>query len=369
MEHLQNGSVRRKSRSNVPNPLELGPGKRYPKLLLGLCVLTFIFMISWISSLSVKHKGPLAYVWPTNQTRDTSAYIHPSTISTIIQPKICNSSDPTSFPYLLIIVCSGLQNIDARTAIRGSWGLEANTMKNVKVVFLVGQGENRTYQEEIEQEARLHQDIIQEVFLDTYANLTIKSVMLLKWFNNTCDISAKLRTEYVLKTDDDMYINVRKLYELAQANRKPNLLVGSLICNAVPIKDPHNKWFVPTYMFKEKKFPNYLSGTGYLMQREVARKLYAASLETPLFHLEDIYLTGILSRSIGVRPEDHIGFSYSKRALKPCLFKQVISSHQVTPNQLMTMHVKLQDKRLDKCALLTKKQLRNYGPVKCVWPK
>ena len=34
-------------------------------------------------------------------------------------------------------------------------------MKNVKVVFLVGQGENRTYQEEIEQEARLHQDIIQ----------------------------------------------------------------------------------------------------------------------------------------------------------------------------------------------------------------
>ena len=93
-----------------------------------------------------------------------------------------------------------------------------------------------------------------------------------------------------------MYINVRKLYELAQANRKPNLLVGSLICNAVPIKDPHNKWFVPTYMFKEKKFPNYLSGTGYLMQREVARKLYAASLETPLFHLEDIYLTGILSR-------------------------------------------------------------------------
>ena len=93
-----------------------------------------------------------------------------------------------------------------------------------------------------------------------------------------------------------MYINVRKLYELAQANRKPNLLVGSLICNAVPIKDPHNKWFVPTYMFKEKKFPNYLSGTGYLMQREVARKLYSASLETPLFHLEDIYLTGILSR-------------------------------------------------------------------------
>jgi len=40
-----------------------------------------------------------------------------------------------------------------------------------------------------------------------------------------------------MKTDDDMYINLPKLYELVQANKKPNLLLGSLICNAVPIKE------------------------------------------------------------------------------------------------------------------------------------
>jgi len=39
-----------------------------------------------------------------------------------------------------------------------------------------------------------------------------------------------------MKTDDDMYINLPKLYELVRANKKPNLLLGSLICNAVPIK-------------------------------------------------------------------------------------------------------------------------------------
>jgi len=39
------------------------------------------------------------------------------------------------------------------------------------------------------------------------------------------------------------------------------------------LKDPHNKWFVPQYMFNEKKFPNYLSGTGYLMHRYVGRYL------------------------------------------------------------------------------------------------
>ena len=62
------------------------------------------------------------------------------------------------------------------------------------------------------------------------------------------------------------------------------------------VSDPHNKWFVPQYMFNEKKFPNYLSGTGYLMHRTAVFKLYKEALVTPVFHLEDIYITGILAR-------------------------------------------------------------------------
>ena len=47
-----------------------------------------------ISTIKIENgsQGPLAYVWPTNQTRDTRAYIHPSTISTIIQPKVIQIS-------------------------------------------------------------------------------------------------------------------------------------------------------------------------------------------------------------------------------------------------------------------------------------
>ena len=63
-----------------------------------------------------------------------------------------------------------------------------------------------------------------------------------------------------MKADDDMYINLDRLYATVQANKKPNLLMGSLICNAIPIKDPYNKWYVPQYMFAGKRYPNYLSG-------------------------------------------------------------------------------------------------------------
>ena len=153
------------------------------------------------------------------------------------------------------MVCSAVQNFAARIAIRQSWAQDTETLNYVKVVFLIGQNLNNTYQEHLEKEHEEYGDIIQESFIDTYSNLTVKSLMLLKWFTQSCN-----RTQYVMKTDDDMYINLVKLYEFVQMNQKPNLLLGSLICNAVPIKDPDNKWFVPSYMFSEKKYPNYLSG-------------------------------------------------------------------------------------------------------------
>ena len=96
--------------------------------------------------------------------------------------------------------------------------------------------------------------------------------------------------------DDDIYLNIPNLYELAQNNKDPNLLLGDLQHNAVPSRDPNNKWFTPFYTFKEETYPDYLSGTGYLMTRAVAQQLYSSALETKFFHHEDVYVTGILAR-------------------------------------------------------------------------
>lgn len=45
-------------------------------------------------------------------------------------------------------------------------------------------------------------------------------------------------------------------------------------------------------MYDRKTYPNYLSGSGYVFTMDTAEKLYNASLETPLLHLEDVYVTG-----------------------------------------------------------------------------
>lgn len=61
--------------------------------------------------------------------------------------------------------------------------------------------------------------------------------------------------------------------------------------------------YSPNYMYDKDTYPNYLSGTGYVMSVDVALRLYNASLRIPLFHLEDVFVTGNkLSRMNGGVP-------------------------------------------------------------------
>ena len=87
---------------------------------------------------------------------------------------------------LLVVVCSAVGNVDQRQTIRETWGKDQEDMEDVKVVFMLGNSVNDSLQANIIREAQVHGDIVQESFLDTYANLTIKSLMLLKWFTASC---------------------------------------------------------------------------------------------------------------------------------------------------------------------------------------
>ena len=102
-----------------------------------------------------------------------------------------------------------MQNFEERQVIRDTWAKDQLALSNVKVIFLLGQLKNATFQSNVTTESESYGDILQEGFIDTYANLTVKSLMLLKWFTKECD-----KVPYILKTDDDMYINLKQLFQL-----------------------------------------------------------------------------------------------------------------------------------------------------------
>lgn len=69
-----------------------------------------------------------------------------------------------------------------------------NIDSEYKVVFLLGlpnHDNDSTIQNKIEEESEKYGDVIQEGFIDSYNNLTLKSIMMLKWINNNCNDSGK----------------------------------------------------------------------------------------------------------------------------------------------------------------------------------
>ena len=73
--------------------------------------------------------------------------------------------------------------------------------------FLFGQVSDSNHQRIIESESRLFGDIIQSsAFQDTYMNLTLKSMVMLRWTHRFCP-----GVQLLFKADDDMFIRIDNL--------------------------------------------------------------------------------------------------------------------------------------------------------------
>ncbi|XP_035231737.1 beta-1,3-galactosyltransferase 1-like [Stegodyphus dumicola] len=299
---------------------------RKPKII---CMVISLFVIWGLLYVPLKPGShlplPENLSWMMSQ-RDLNKYILPNNDTSILLPKLqCSGSI-----FLVVVVCSAVPNFEARRAIRNTWVQDARKLHSVQVFFLLGKSRNQTVNVAVANESSKYGDIIQQDFIDTYNNLTLKSVMLLKWTNQNCT-----NAKYVMKTDDDMFVNLPNLFRLLKAKGHKGLLLGCLIKGAVPVKDWNSKWFVPEVVFPGRVYPPYLSGTGYVMSRDAADLLYRTALSTPFFYLEDIFVTGICGNRVGLKPINNDGFKFYKRKNDMCVFRALITAHKMTPKELV----------------------------------
>ena len=202
------------------------------------------------------------------------------------------------------------------------------------------------FQNRLLNESKIHGDIVQENFIDSYRNLSLKSVEILRWASFFCPNS-----KFVAKVDDDMYMNIPLLLTQlkAQLQRTPLFIMGAVLANNRPFRQKGHKWFVPVSQYKQNEYPNYLSGTAYSMSTTAAVRLYVESLYVKPIDMEDIYITGILADSSLIpRVHDNRFFGHSKVAPKGCGLKNKVSGHGVSPAEMRKIHRELYDPKL-KC--------------------
>ncbi|CAH2273070.1 beta-1,3-galactosyltransferase 2-like [Pelobates cultripes] len=243
---------------------------------------------------------------------------------TINQEDKCSSQKP----FLVILVISSCHDKATRTAIRETWGNESNYIGfEVVTVFLVGISAFRfkSIQWMLEEESGAFGDIIQQNFLDSYYNLTIKTLMGMQWVATFCP-----NANFVMKIDSDMFLNVDYLIHqllLPELPTRTNYFSGDVCTDGEPIRDKKYKWYVPVEVYPNKTYPPYCIGTGYVFSADLAKKIYEVAQVTTVMPMEDVFM-GICLQKLNVpltQPPGHVfnRYNYYDR----CIFHKLVAIH------------------------------------------
>ncbi len=218
-----------------------------------------------------------------NETINPHNYIY------IINPKesICKNKNLT----LLAFVLTRRDNFIQRETIRTTWA-NKTLFSQMRVIFMIGSSNDTELDKKIENESKLNGDIVQESFLDTYLNLTLKTIQGIKWVSNYCS-----NAKYILKVDDDVFVNSFSLLNYLdnlKLETNNNLLCESHV-NAPVQRELNSKFYIPYNVINKKLYSQYCNGAAYVFQGNLAPSLYEASLHIKYFKFEDIYF-GLLAK-------------------------------------------------------------------------
>ena len=68
-----------------------------------------------------------------------------------------------------------------------------------------------------------------------------------------------------------------------------------------------DKWVTPTYLYNQSHYPLFVSGSCYVMTTLAASCLFEKAMTMPFFHLEDVFITGLVAEQCNITRINHIG--------------------------------------------------------------
>ncbi|GMS82923.1 hypothetical protein PENTCL1PPCAC_5098, partial [Pristionchus entomophagus] len=207
----------------------------------------------------------------------------------------CNTGKRTLF-----VVHSAVANKQRRDWIRKTYGMDENQYEHMFCLFFfTGRPANQLEEKSLLDESTIYKDIVVGDFVDSYANMTIKALFWMRFVSTHCSATAT-----VVKMDDDVAMNLRALN-----HRLPSLqslgIYGVRWTRQPVRRNNTSKWYIPYSLYPFEVFPPYVSGSSYIIGTETIRRLLGrVKYHGQYMHVDDVYITGILANSAGVRVID-----------------------------------------------------------------
>lgn len=271
----------------------------------------------------IKYKSS-GHFLPIKSTRHyKNNVINPHNFNFILNPaNICGKNKGQNLTLICLITVAADKFIE-RQNIRDTW-YNKTMFPEIRAVFMTGLSKDTKVNEILANESRQFNDIVQESFMDTYTNLTFKTIMGFKWVLNFCS-----NAKFALKIDDDIVPNMPIILNyfknLTETKSKYTFrsYIGFSYPKNSPFRNKSSKYYVSYDEFADKFYPPFNSGPAYLFTPDLAEDLYNFSLYTKYFRLEDIY-TGVLMKKAKAKILN-IAYKYLMKYRKPLQFIKTLN--------------------------------------------
>ena len=95
--------------------------------------------------------------------------------------------------------------------------------------------------------------------------------------------------------------------------------------------------FTPCYFYSMLEYPPFLSGSGYIIPGQIIAKMFETALTIPYFHIEDVFMTGMVTMAAKIPIKNHPKFHPFPYVFKP-LQLDFMSSHYMGREHKLKVH-------------------------------
>lgn len=194
-----------------------------------------------------------------------------------------------SQPYhLLVLIISSASNYQYRNSIRYTWGNQ-RLLKNLNatIYFLISKQDSIEKNMLLDEEQNTFSDILFGAINEDSKTLVYKTLIGIEWASRYC------KFKFLLKTYDNVYVSLNKVISIVTAkyDRKKFVYAGHYISS------------------EQNDHPDYISGTGVIMNKKTVASLYYQSLNypSPQLHDEDAFV-GMLAKKALIKPDHEPNF-------------------------------------------------------------
>lgn len=267
---------------------------------LALCSVVIAAVLFFIKSI-MDHFSP-----HQNRTDLRKHHSNFHIMSPITEPRGYSEKQPL---FLLVIVSSSpkkQENADKRSMLRQTWGNIKNThiQQQWKVVFMMGKASTSGMNEAIMKEQEEYGDLLIGDYRDAYRNITTKLLMAFQW-------ASRLKCNYVLKTDDDVYIDIPKLIKwlIAREDKltNSNSFYGGVLYSGAVVRNTAHRHYVSRAELPWDYYPKFCKGSMFVVSWNLIQKMVDLSRQVTRIPPDDAYI-GILANLLGVDPVRIDGF-------------------------------------------------------------